>query len=55
VRIIDTAVVAGGDVPVQPTETGRRAVIGEFTLIVDEHGDATVLAPVGRSVTVRAS
>jgi hypothetical protein len=32
VQYLDTAVVADGDVPVEETETGRRAVIDSFTL-----------------------
>lgn len=52
VRAIDTAVAAGGDTTVQRTEHGRRAVVGSFTLTVDDHDNAVVVAPVGRSVTV---
>lgn len=52
-QYVDTAVVAGGDVPVEATETGRRAVVAGFVLIVDTDGNATVLTPAGRAVTVR--
>jgi hypothetical protein len=53
VQYLDTAVVAGGDVPVVATEGGRRAVVGGFTLTVGAEGNATVLAPIDRTVTVR--
>lgn len=53
VQYVDTAVVAGGDVPVAATPAGRRAVVGGFTLTVGPAGDATLLVPRDRTVTVQ--
>ena len=55
VRYIDTAVVAGGDVPVEDTPEGRRAVVDDITFIVGADRNATVIIPSGRSVTVQAA
>lgn|SRR2546430_980670 len=55
VRYVDTAVVATGDVPVQDTPEGRRAVVDGFTFMVDADLNATVVVPHGRTVTVRAA
>jgi hypothetical protein len=53
VQYINTAVVAGGDVPVTLTQSGRRAVIAGFTLTVGPDGNATVLVPSDRLLTVQ--
>ncbi len=53
VRYIDTAVVAGGDVPVQDTPEGGRAVIDGYTFTVGADLNAVLVVPAGRSVTVR--
>ena len=53
VQYVDTAVVAGGDVPVVASPTGRRAVVGGFTLTIGSAGDATLLVPRDRAVTVQ--
>jgi hypothetical protein len=55
VRYIDTSVVAGGDVPVHDAPEGRRAVVDGFTFTVDADLNATVIAPAGRTVTVRTA
>jgi hypothetical protein len=55
VRYIDTAVVAGGDVSVQDTPEGRRAVVEGFTFTVGADLNATVIMPAGRTVTVRTA
>jgi hypothetical protein len=55
VRYIDTAVVAGGDVPVEQTPTGRRAVIEGFTFTIGDDGNATVVLPAGRTLMVLTS
>lgn len=53
VQYLDTTVVAGGDVPVELTRSGRRAIVAGFTLTVDPHGNATVLVPSDRILTVQ--
>jgi hypothetical protein len=53
VRFIDTAVVAGGDVAVERTPTGRRAVIDDVVLNVDDDHHITIVIPAGRSLTVQ--
>jgi hypothetical protein len=55
VRYVDTAVVTTGDVPVQDTTEGRRAVVDGFTFMVGADLNATVVVPHGRTVTVRAA
>lgn len=55
VRYIDTAIVASGDVPVQDTPEGHRAVVDGFTFMVGADLNATVVVPAGRAVTVRAA
>ena len=55
VRYVNTAVVAGGDVPVQDTLEGHRAVVDGFTFMVGADLNATVVVPAGRTVTVRAA
>lgn len=53
VQYLDTTVVAGGDVPVTAAEPGRRAVVGGFTLTIGADGNATLLVPSDRTVTVQ--
>lgn len=53
VQYLDTAVVAGGDVAVVASPAGRRAVVGGFTLTIGSAGDATLLVPRDRAVTVQ--
>ncbi len=53
VQYLDTAVVAGGDVTAHPTPEGRRAVVGGFTLTVTDDGNAVVLVPADRTLTVK--
>jgi hypothetical protein len=55
VRYVDTAIVASGDVPVQDTPEGHRAVVDGFTFMVGADLNATVIVPAGRTVTVRAA
>jgi hypothetical protein len=54
-RYIDTEVITGGDVPVQETPQGQRAVVNGITLTVGADGNATVILPAGRTVTVLAA
>lgn len=54
-RTEDTAVVAGGNVPVEETAKGRRAVIDDVVLTVGGDQQVTVVVPPGRSVLVRAA
>jgi hypothetical protein len=53
VQYLDTAVAAGGDVPVTAAAPGRRAVVGGFTLTIGPDGNATLLVPSDRTVTVQ--
>ncbi|GGM22989.1 hypothetical protein ACFFX1_10805 [Dactylosporangium sucinum] len=53
VQYLDTGVVAGGDVPVKLTRSGRRAVVAGFTLTIGADGNATVLVPADRTITVQ--
>ncbi|MEU7802767.1 hypothetical protein AB0B10_26245 [Micromonospora arborensis] len=53
VQYLDSAVVASGEVPVEESPAGRRAVVDDVVLIVDGDGAATVLLPPGRTVTVK--
>ena len=55
VRYIDTEVITGGDVPVQEIPQGQRAVVNGITLTVGADGNATVILPAGRTVTVLAA
>lgn len=55
VRFIDTAVVAGGNVPVEETTEGRRAVIDDVVLTVGADQQVIVVVPPGRSIIVRAA
>lgn len=55
VRYVDTAIVTGGDVSVESTLEGRRAVVDGFTFVVGADLNATVIVPAGRTVTVRAA
>ncbi|MEV4212545.1 hypothetical protein [Micromonospora sp. NPDC049662] len=54
VQYVDTAVVAGGDVPVEETPAGRRAVVDGIVLTVDDQGGATLLLPTGRTLAILA-
>ncbi len=51
VQYLDSTVVAGGDVPIDETLGGRRAVVDGYILTVALDG-ATVVVPAGRSLTV---
>lgn len=55
VRYIDTAVVADGEVPVQDTPEGHRAVVDGYTFTVGTDLNATVVVPAGRMVTVQTA
>jgi hypothetical protein len=55
VRAIDTAVVAGGNVPVEETTEGRRAVIDDVVLTVGADQQVIVVVPAGRSIIVKAA
>ncbi len=55
VRYVDTAIVTGGDVSVESTHEGRRAVVDGFTFVVGADLNATVIVPAGRAVTVRVA
>lgn len=55
VRFIDTAVVAGGNVPVEETTDGRRAVIDDVVLTVGADQQVIVVVPAGRSIIVKAA
>lgn len=55
VRYVDTATVTSGDVPVEDTPEGHRAVVDGFTFVVGADLNATVVVPAGRTVTVRAA
>ncbi len=52
VKYLDTRVLLGGDVPVEESTDGGRAVVRGYTLTVNSDGKATVLPPLGGSVTV---
>ncbi len=54
VRFIDTAVVADGNVPVEETTEGRRAVI-DVVLTVGADQQVIVVVPPGRSIIVKAA
>lgn len=54
VRCIDIEVVASGNVPVEETAEGSRAVIDDVVLTVGADQQITVVIPAGRSVTVKA-
>jgi hypothetical protein len=53
VKYVDTAVVAGGDVPVETSSAGRRAVLGDVVMILGEDQNVTVVVPAGRSITIQ--
>ncbi|MEV0732361.1 hypothetical protein [Polymorphospora sp. NPDC050346] len=53
VRTVATSVVAGGDVPVEDTPAGRRAVVDGVVLTVDDDRHVTVILPAGRAITVQ--
>lgn len=55
VRFIDTAVVADGNVPVEKTPEGRRAVIDGVVLTVGAGQQVIVVVPPGRSIIVKAA
>ena len=55
VQFVDTGVVAGGAVQVEETAGGRRAVVDGFVLSVDANGNAAVLVPAGRTLTMHAA
>jgi hypothetical protein len=55
VRYVDTATVTSGDVPVEDTPEGHRAVVDGFTFVVGADLNATVVVPAGRTVTVRVA
>lgn len=52
VQYLDTTVLTGGTVTVEDSGEGRRAVIDDFILTVDDSGSATLVVPPGRRVTV---
>ncbi len=52
IKYLDTRVLTDGDVPVEESTDGARAVVRGYTLTVDGDGNATVLPPPGGSVTV---
>jgi hypothetical protein len=52
VQYLDTAILASGAVPVEEAASGRRAVVDDFILTVDIEGNATLVVPSGRRVTV---
>lgn len=54
IQYIDTAVVAGGTVPVELVTGRQRAVVGQFVLTVDDDGDAVLVIPTGRAVKILA-
>jgi hypothetical protein len=53
VKYVDTAVVAGGDVPVEQSGAGRRAVLDDVVMILGENRHITVIVPAGRSITLQ--
>ena len=53
VKYLDTAILTGGNVTAEPTDAGQRAVIDGITLTVAKNGNAAVLLPVGRQLTVQ--
>jgi hypothetical protein len=55
VRFVDTAVVADGNVPVEETTEGRRAVIDDVVLTVGADHQVIVVVPPGRSIIVKAA
>jgi hypothetical protein len=55
IRYYDTAVLRGGDVEIEPSPEGSRAVLGVFTVSCDNNETTlTVLAPTGTTVNVRS-
>jgi hypothetical protein len=55
VKYVDTDVVAGGDVPVEDTGSGRRAVLDDVVMILGEDQHITVVVPAGRSITIQTA
>jgi hypothetical protein len=51
VQILPTAVLTGGNMPIEETPEGRRAVIDGYVLVVKD-GSGTVYVPEGGKVTV---
>ena len=54
IQYIDTDQVASGAVPVEHVAQGRRAVVADYVLTVDDDGQAVLVMPSGRKVTVLA-
>lgn len=52
IQYLNSAVVAGGTVPVEDLGVARRAVLDGFTLTVDASGGAVLMVPPGSAVTV---
>ena len=55
VKYVDTAVVAGGDVAIEDTPTGRRAVLDDVVMILGENQQITVVVPAGRTITIQTA
>lgn len=55
VKYVDTDVVAGGDVPVENTGSGRRAVLDDVVMILGGDQHITVVVPAGRSITIQTA
>ena len=49
----DGTALAEGNVAVEQDRDGHRAVVRGITLAFDDEGDATVLLPVGRRLTIQ--
>ena len=54
VKYLDTRRLLEGDVGTERATNGHRAVIGGFTLLVTDDGNAQVIAPAGATVSVRS-
>lgn len=52
IKYLDTRVLTEGDVPVEESSDGGRAVVRGYTLVVDDSGLATVIVPSGGRVMV---
>ncbi|MGC4856557.1 hypothetical protein ACLQ24_25095 [Micromonospora sp. DT4] len=55
VKYVETAVVAGGDVLVEKTDSGSRAVLDDVVMILGEDQHITVVVPAGRSITIQTA
>jgi hypothetical protein len=52
VQVLDTRVLTQGNVPIEDSPSGQRAVVSGYVLTVSEDGCATLLVPDGGKATV---